>query len=614
MLTGAIWAILRIPTGGGPTVRRACIAIGVDEVLDAANLPRLSAAASGARTFAKWASSPEQQFESFCFTDETGPLSISVIKEKIRSITKSGSYSQLVVYFAGHGILKSWDTEVWLLSDAATDPNEAVNLTGSVSLARQSGIPHVIFISDACRSLASDVRLAQITGSPVFPIHPVTSQRPEIDTFYATLPGDPSYEVPAPQSAADYRGIFTECLLYGLEGPDQSVCEMVGEQDQQRWVVSSRSLKPWLEREVPQQLQGVSIALNQVPELRVESQHPKYLAMLPAPPPRPPLSFGNPSPRSASSTEKALRGLAGQHGLAEFFAPQVEILSVPPPVAEERETAFRETAFNDDVRLLASLQGRQSFETQTGFTVVGARISMAFLEGVPDGCDVFEENGAMHVRVRIAESQGSVIIGFTDGRGTCLAALPGYIGTVMVVDGSVVNVSYTPARNSPRWHDYEHQRDEVEKRRSFVAVAARSGILRLTRDRAASFGDYVRQLKVLDPTLGIYAAYAYSQAGMIDEVESVFEWMALDHQVPVPFDIALLANRLTDPRGARIAGSTPMMTQGWALLHEGLSLDPRILQTSNYTLPSLWTTLSAEGVAFLWPTLSPLAQREISAQ
>ena len=100
---------------------------------------------------------------------------------------------------------------------------------------------------------------------------------------------------------------------------------------------------------------------------------------------------------------------------------------------------------------------------------------------------------------------------------------------------------------------------------------------------------------------------------MIDEVESVYDWMARDWQVPVPFDVALLANRLANPTGARVAGKTPMLTQGWALLHEGLPIPKDLMQASNYTLPALWTTLSAEGVAFLTAMLNPPAPRVSSA-
>ena len=94
---------------------------------------------------------------------------------------------------------------------------------------------------------------------------------------------------------------------------------------------------------------------------------------------------------------------------------------------------------------------------------------------------------------------------------------------------------------------------------------------------------------------------------MIDGVQSVFEWMRNDPQVPVPFDVAMLANRLSPPGqpGTRIAGIMPMLTQGWALLHEGLPVAPWLAQANRYTQPALWTTLSAEGVAFVAQRLHP---------
>jgi len=587
-------------------MRRACIAIGVDKVIAAGNLATLRAARDGAERFSQWASS--QQFaKCLCLTDRSSPLGIAAVKSEVRAIVTSGSYSQLIIYFAGHGILKSWDTEIWLLSDAASDPNEAVNLVGSVSLARNSGVPHVVFVSDACRSIAADTRLAQVTGSVLFPILPVTPQRPEIDTFYATLPGDPAYEALPAEAAATYRGIFTQCLLEGLGGPNPSVCEMVEEGNQRICVVSSRTLKPWLEREVPQSLAAVSLVLNQVPDLRVESQRPKYLALLPALPPKMRPAGPPPAPTLQPPTAM-LRGLAEDHGIGSYFAPELETRSARHASLEATQV------FNDDMARILAVRGRESFETRTGFTVVGIRVADALLNGVPGECDVFEESGAMQVRVPLEVRSGSVVIRFADGTGTCLAALPGFIGAVTVEGGRVVNVSYAPARHTPRWDEYQSQLAEVEKRRAFVAVAARRGIFKIERDRAASFASFLRQFKALDPTLGIYAAYAYAQAGMIEEVQSVFDWMWSDPDVPVPFDVALLANRFpADQFAWRIAGKTPMLTQGWALLHEGLPVDPWLSEASRYTLPALWTTLSFQGVAFVSQMLNPPIAAAISS-
>jgi hypothetical protein len=263
--------------------------------------------------------------------------------------------------------------------------------------------------------------------------------------------------------------------------------------------------------------------------------------------------------------------------------------------------------FNNDMARLLAVRGRASFETHTGFTVVGIEVSEALLDGLSGHCDVFDENDAMQIRVRLEASSGTVVIRFVDGSGTCLAALPGFIGTVAVEGGRVVNVTYTPARNTPRWNTYEHEQAEVEKRRAFVAVAARRGIFKIERDRAASFASFIRQFKALDPTLGIYAAYAYAQAGMTDEVQSVFDWMWSDQEVPVPFDVAMLANRFpaSGQLAGRIAGKTPMLTQGWALLNEEMPVAPWLAEANRYTLPALWTTLSPQGVAFLVRSLNP---------
>src|SRR5262249_14691784 len=147
----------------------------------------------------------------------------------------------------------------------------------------------------------------------------------EIDTFYATLPGDPAYEAGSMDAAASYRGIFTACLLNGLSGPDFSVCEMVDEDGQRVCVVSSRTLKPWLERQVPQWLATVSLTLNQNPDLRVESQRPKYLARLPSMPPEALRTRGPsrvPSPQPATDV---LRGLAEDHGIGAYFASEIGV-------------------------------------------------------------------------------------------------------------------------------------------------------------------------------------------------------------------------------------------------------------------------------------------------
>ena len=60
--------------------------------------------------------------------------------------------------------------------------------------------------------------------------------------------------------------------------------------------------------------------------------------------------------------------------------------------------------------------------------------------------------------------------------------------------------------------------------------------------------------KSFDPTLGLYAAYAYAQSGNYPEVLSVFRYMRRD-PAPVLFDVAMLAAQRARGRfGTRARG------------------------------------------------------------
>ena len=90
-----------------------------------------------------------------------------------------------------------------------------------------------------------------------------------------------------------------------------------------------------------------------------------------------------------------------------------------------------------------------------------------------------------------------------------LAVLPGFIGTIVVEDNRVVTVNYTPSRYTEKYCEYIQVKEEVDKRRAFVAVAALNGSFRIADNQAFEGARYLRMLKSLDPTLGLYAAYAY---------------------------------------------------------------------------------------------------------
>ena len=198
-------------------MERAVIAIGVRKT---GQLPELQAAVQSATNVAQWARQsqkvPARRVK--LITDAKGPVSRDRIFEAVEGITKLGFIEQLVIYFSGHGI-NSGMFEQWLLSRAPDDSAAAVNVKGSEFAARFAGIGHVVFISDACRTAADTIQAQGVTGASIFPnVQPSGLEHP-VDQFYATLVGNPAFEVKSVNdSANNYRAAYSTVLMEALEG------------------------------------------------------------------------------------------------------------------------------------------------------------------------------------------------------------------------------------------------------------------------------------------------------------------------------------------------------------------------------------------------------------
>lgn len=596
------------------TLKRCAVVIGVNKV---GNLPVLQAA-EGAIEFAAWAES--QNIEVVLMTDVDGnPVLLSDIKNAIKKIAGKKIYDQLIIFFAGHGILRAPDYELWLLSGAPEDVGEAVNVPGSIHLSRNLGIPHVVFISDACRSRANTILLSQVEGGSIIQNAIPRQPRPAVDIFYATLPGDPALEVPTPKAVRSYKGIFTETILTGLHGKVPEI--MDGNSMNGCFVIPAWKLKEYLEVEVPRMASAYSIKLVQSPDIRVESHPPKFLALfdvLPVGTPKgkkPSWSIrtliekinipflqisGNQSNRPAQVSTKNIK-------INEKFFQPGELAKTfgvnDGSVATNRES-------HAAVKRLLESQGRLSFETNTGFTVVGANPKKIYSR--LNNFDLFTEKGVSQIRLypeknsRKYYPSQTILIEFADGTGVPLAVLPNYLGTIQVENDRVVNVTYLPSRGSSYYRAYQNDADKVDLQRALAAVAARNGEFRFDKQLdPGSTAGFLRRYKHYDPTLGLYAAYAYFQGRDPSSVASVYRYMSKEKQ-PVLFDVALMAKILTnrvkiDGKGAHpIAPFCPVLTQGWAFLQSTkIKFAPLIREAGKHLQPGLWTTFDRIGMGFL---------------
>lgn len=600
------------------------ISIGIDK---ADGLTPLGAAVSGAKEFALWGQS--QGYTTDLFVDETKRVTQSEIFDKISEIIVAKTFEQLIVFFSGHGILKSPSQEIWLLSNARNNPNESINLTGSIDNARTSGIPYIVFISDACRILPNELQFTG-NGSVIFPIVDDTDQDCAIDILYATRPGNPALEQNSKSNTKKF-GLFTQALLEILGGnyPDLIKANPNGDElvayynldnlivdrnykslPNGNWHINSINSESSIKSVVAKKARDISITLKQNPDIRIQYQNPKpSLAefddniakdIL--------LSSTNKIKEKASPERTIIEGVQNKlnTGLSRFEtnnksfkAILQDMEEIPMDVYNVKSNLIRNS------EIIFDSKGKGSFETQTGFTILGTSIKDV-LTNSP--IEIFNEGNKIHVRIFPEKNQKTALIILKNGYSLPIAIIEGYIGTLIFEKNQLLTINYTPSRNSYKYHYFEENENRIGFVRSFVASAANEGF-----DYSQTFqnefnesgyidysnaGSYLRQEKSIDPSLGLYAAYAYRQEGKIKDIKSVYRFMAQESDNMI-FDVAMLANKLSKEL-KRLAPFCPMIAIGWAYRHHfDEYLNQEISEAANYLVPSLWTTFDKKGTEII---------------
>lgn len=564
---------------------RAAVVLGVDKP---GNLPKLKAAASGAASVANWLSG--EGFEVKLMTDGSQPVKVSDVFDAVAALVRRGTLEQLVLYFAGHGFISAY-SEFWLLSGAPDNPNEAVSVQESIFLARQTSIPNVVIISDACRSKSTDLEAERVRGSLIFPNNPA---RPhviaDVDLFYATLVGDPSWEASLQDSTSGFAGIFTATFLDAYRHPDQSMVNRIRGKD----VVPNGKLKPYLLREVPRRAQAASIRITQHPDVQVVSGDSTYIGTVSTSQRQ---HLGGPLPATISA-------LAGETLARVQEAPagshQVPSSMIPTTLRGLAE----ESGFTASTERIVSARGQsEELPWPTCFAVSGAHIaSVRPAPGISVKL-VNESQDRTLLEVNLmARRAGLVSVRFHDASGTVLVALENYIGSVVVDAQGVSNVSYVPSRNNPMAGPSLEPR--IAALHAVIATSARFGVFRIeggrkNNEQAIKLANSIRVMKGYDATLGIYAAYAYAQADIDEQVKSVSFIMRSVYGTEF-FDLEMLAGELSGKQLEPSSGVLPlfpMLSQGWNLLRvKNVRLPPGVFKARDHLRPSLWTTFDASGM------------------
>ena len=572
-------------------LKKAAVVIGVDRTGD---LTPLTSAAAGAQRIAKWLEG--EGFKVECLTDKDGnPVTIEAVEKAVESfVTRPASNHLLLVYFSGHGYWQA-RSDVWLLSGAPTKTREAINLGRAASAAVYSGIPNVIFVSDACRSLPNSRSGAMVDGSGLFPNYEEIVDTSKIDYFKATSEALPAYEG---KIFGEQQSVLTFALMSAYREPDPDMVLEIDEGSEKFEVVPNRRLETFLQRKVDSILFDIDPKLTQRIEVNVPSQDGVYLARVVRPAlrgqpasqgPKPPPPIRDPAADAAAAITRSLMA-PPPGGIGTPFDMKLEVKS-------KTEKQIQDRLPDKSV---------DHFETEMGLVVHGAAVTHAvaskprpiLAELVVPG-DGQSAPGIIRLHSQRATS---VAVTFADGRCVVLAALPGYIGHVRYDAQGVSDVSYVPSSNNWRWGEYNQKRGELDRMRAMVSLAVDHNTFRVSSNQEANaLADRIRYSKGVDPSLGLYAGCAFSQAGNDKELVSVIEYMRDDLNADL-FDLRLLAGRHPIARGSQypVVPFCPMLTQSWNLLPtKRTGAHPTLHTASAYLCGSLWATFEPEGAKII---------------
>lgn len=604
------------------------ISIGIDK---ANGLTPLGGAVSGAKDFEQWGKS--QGYTTSLFSDDSKNVSQSDIFNEINKIVDAKNCEKLIIFFSGHGILKSPSQEVWLLSNAKHNPNESINLTGSIDNARTSGIPYVVFISDACRVLPNELQFTG-NGSVVFPICDDTDQDCSIDVLYATRPGNPAFEQNSKNNAKKF-GLFTQTIVEVLNGNYPELIKAKNTEESLtnfydlaslkanvkyknlptgngKWHINTINSESSIKSIVAEKSRNISITLKQNPDIRIQHQNPKpSLAEFDDDIAKKLLISTNNQVINKISTDKIIVEGIQDHldvGLSDNDTNNKSFKSILQnfdAIPQSLDIYNLKSNLVKNSEFIYDSNGRNSFETQTGFTIVGTTIKDIIVNGEKQ---IFLENNKQQIRIYPNVNFNSALIILKNDHSIPVAILEGYIGTLVFEKNKLLTINYTPSRNTYKYHFFEQNENKINFVRAFVASAANEGFdysktfrNEFNKDGYSNFGNagsYLRQEKSLDPSLGLYAIYAYRQEGKFKDIKSIYNYMMNENNKMI-FDVAMLADMIEKEK-LRLTPFCPMISIGWAYRQKfEKHLHPLILEAANSLVPSLWTTFDKKGTEIL---------------
>jgi hypothetical protein len=201
----------------------------------------------------------------------------------------------------------------------------------------------------------------------------------------------------------------------------------------------------------------------------------------------------------------------------------------------------------------------------------------------------------------------SVLLHFDNDACAVVPAIHGYLAALTFTEGELVDVAYEPATTNRRWPGYQQKMQKLRRLRAVIAAATQNGYFRLDEANALSLARQMQYEKSIDPTLSVYAAYAYYDLQRRDTIREMAGYQESDIHATL-FDLALLGRQLVDKEVKpqdHIVPFFPLLSQGWALLNANrVKRNPVLKKVESRMRSSLWTLFDGGAFGSLKETMA----------
>jgi hypothetical protein len=507
------------------TNRMIAIAIAV---ADSVPPKYLAGAINCARSFEKWASS--QGYETVLVTDEEVGVTMAVLRNRIEGLLKASNkpIHRIIVYFVGHGLIREVEEGLWLMSDWRSELR-AVAVEGLKRRLTMYGPRQICIISDACRSLPSDIVQADLVPDAVLGAGPKPADMTvAIDKFIAAQDGTEAFMIPG-ENPNDDRCLFSGVLVEGLWGlpglQEKPFSKLVPDK------VTSRSLGAYLLAEVPARANEYELTLTPTISPTFPEGDDYYFSGYPsaAPPKFPPWPpKGKLAGRKSQSTDREINFAVGPNiiglvlgvgiGTATIHGNGhgVELPSKPTPILRQVSAqVLRPPGHGVLSGVAVSGAGAGARRLWLGEHALARKIARV------DSWSIRQRG------LRILGLPTPALLEFLDGRFAGIVALPDLFTSVVRDQFGVTGIVH---------HDLRMHSIFAAPVEAALAALDRAA---LRADAATDLAVQLRIKKHSNPVLGVISAYLYDAIGDIDSIRRMASFYAM-YDEAIPYDIALL--------------------------------------------------------------------------